>query len=302
MHVIQHIEGRDLLFRLAVSEAELAQLVTAKVMAVLEEMQAKGLPIVEFQPLDQDAASRSITKLLAKKETVAAQVYDKTRFRIVTQERRRTCCPSLYFLTQRLFPFNFVVPGRRPRTRCSTSRRCSREYPHFGQHADELHLDLDYEDREEREPGNEFSGQRLPGAQLRRGHADPAGRVPAAAGGGHAARGRAASRFALVEFQIVDEADRAAERAGRELARAVQAAAEAAGAAAAVARAGRAARENGEAAPAMRKAAQRHPAPERVYRFRFRFFFLFWRSRLRLLLERVALRVGRCPCPGGAVE
>src|SRR5688572_18995219 len=33
MHVIQHIEGRDLLFKLAVSEAELAQLVTERVTA-----------------------------------------------------------------------------------------------------------------------------------------------------------------------------------------------------------------------------------------------------------------------------
>src|SRR4051794_27810952 len=34
MHVISHIEGRDLLFKLAVSEAELAQLVTERVTAV----------------------------------------------------------------------------------------------------------------------------------------------------------------------------------------------------------------------------------------------------------------------------
>src|SRR5262249_44523163 len=38
MHVIQHLEGRALLFRLNVSEAELAERVRQKVSAVVEEM------------------------------------------------------------------------------------------------------------------------------------------------------------------------------------------------------------------------------------------------------------------------
>ncbi|MCE9668264.1 TIGR04552 family protein [Myxococcus stipitatus] len=108
MHVIQHIEGRDLLFRLAVSEAELAELVTEKVLSVAAELQAKGLPIVEFAASIKTQDSL-ITKLLAKKETVAAQVYDRTRFRIVTRARE-DLLPVLYYLTQRLFPFHLVLP------------------------------------------------------------------------------------------------------------------------------------------------------------------------------------------------
>ena len=73
MHVIQHIEGRDLLYRLAISEAQLQELVTARVLAVAEEIQNKGLPVVEFTPSVKTLES-IVTKLLAKKETVAAQI------------------------------------------------------------------------------------------------------------------------------------------------------------------------------------------------------------------------------------
>src|SRR5215472_9538961 len=48
MHVIQHIEGRDLLYRLAISEADLQELATARVMAVAKEIQNKALPVVAF--------------------------------------------------------------------------------------------------------------------------------------------------------------------------------------------------------------------------------------------------------------
>ncbi len=49
-------------------------------------MREKGLPIVDFSHSVKSRESL-ITKLLAKKENVAAQVYDKTRFRIVTPTR-----------------------------------------------------------------------------------------------------------------------------------------------------------------------------------------------------------------------
>jgi uncharacterized protein (TIGR04552 family) len=155
MHVIQHIEGRDLLFKLAVSEAELAQLVTEKVMAVAEEMKAKGLPLVEFSDSIKTRES-IITKLIAKRESVAAQIYDRTRFRIIVKERKDVL-PTLYFLTQRLVPFNFIVPTQTENTLFNFKELVA-EYPNFIKHAKDLHLDIDYEDREERKPGNRFSG------------------------------------------------------------------------------------------------------------------------------------------------
>ncbi len=154
MHVIQHIEGRDLLHRLAISEADLSELVTAKVLSVANLIQAKGLAVVEFAHSVKTRES-IVTKLLAKKETVAAQVYDRTRFRLITKTRE-DLLPVLYFLTQRLFPFNFVVPGQTENTLISFKSLLT-EHPHLQQYAQQLHLDLDYEDREDRSR-NVFSG------------------------------------------------------------------------------------------------------------------------------------------------
>jgi uncharacterized protein (TIGR04552 family) len=154
MHVVQHIEGRDLQYRLAVSEAALAEMVIQKVTGALEEARAKGLPISEFYHSVKTRESL-ITKLLAKKETVAAQVYDKTRFRIVTRTRADVL-PVLYFLSQRLFPFNFVVPGQTENS-LLPFKSLLRDFPHFAAHASELHLDPNFEDREGL-GGNPFSG------------------------------------------------------------------------------------------------------------------------------------------------
>jgi uncharacterized protein (TIGR04552 family) len=154
MHVLQHIEGRDLMHRLAVSEAELSELVTAKVMSIPPLLQDKGLPVFEFAHSIKTRESL-ITKLLAKKETVAAQIYDRTRFRIITRTRA-DILPVLYFLTQHLFPFNFVVPGQTENTLISFKEVLA-ENPHLEQYAQQLHLDLDYEDREDR-TRNLFSG------------------------------------------------------------------------------------------------------------------------------------------------
>ncbi|MFN0062611.1 MAG: TIGR04552 family protein [Myxococcaceae bacterium] len=153
MHVIQHIEGRDLLFRLAISEEELGQRIIEKVTEVVSEMQRKGVAMVEFSHSVKSRDSL-ITKLLAKRETVAAQIYDKTRFRIVTKNRSDVV-PALYYLTQRLFPFNFVVPNQSENSLISF-RHLLEAHPHFREHIDDLHLDLDYEEWERR-PGNEFS-------------------------------------------------------------------------------------------------------------------------------------------------
>ncbi|WP_373371926.1 TIGR04552 family protein [Archangium lansingense] len=154
MHVLQHIEGRDLMHRLAVSEAELSELVTDKVLGVAQLLRDKGLPVAEFAHSIKSRESL-ITKLLAKKETVAAQIYDRTRFRIITQ-KQGDIVPVLYFLTQHLFPFNFVVPGQTENTLVSF-KSVLEENPHLKQFAQQLHLDLDYEDREDR-TRNLYSG------------------------------------------------------------------------------------------------------------------------------------------------
>ncbi len=154
MHVIQHIEARDLLFKSALSEAGLSQLVTDRVNAVMDEARAKGLGIVDFSDSVKTRES-IITKLIAKKESTAATIYDRTRFRVIVRERA-DIIPTLYFLTQRLIPFNFVVPTQTENTLFRFKELLS-SYPNFKKYARQLHLDVDYEEREA-SGKNSFSG------------------------------------------------------------------------------------------------------------------------------------------------
>ncbi len=154
MHVIQHIEARDLLFNIAVSEAELSQMVTDRVLAVLEEAKSR-LPIVSYSDSIKTRES-VITKLVAKKEYTAATVYDRTRFRVIVKDYD-DIIPTLYFLTQRLIPFNFIVPAQSDNTLIRFKDLVGK-YPNFRRYARHLHLDLDYEEREHEVPYNAFSG------------------------------------------------------------------------------------------------------------------------------------------------
>jgi len=156
MHVIQHIEAREILFKIAVPEVEVARMVTERVSAVMEEGRQKGLPIVEFSDSIKTRES-IITKLIAKKDSTAAAIYDRTRFRVIVKERS-DIIPTLYFLTQRLLPFNFIVPSQTENT-LIRFKDFVKQYPNFKKYARQLHLDLDYEERELADRrGNTFSG------------------------------------------------------------------------------------------------------------------------------------------------
>jgi uncharacterized protein (TIGR04552 family) len=110
MHIIHHLDGRELLFVLPMSDQEVFHIVEEKVYRVIGGMLAGGFPIIEFVGGRKNKDSL-ITKLLSKQETIAAQIYDKLRFRVVTRTRE-DIFPILQYLTKRLFPFNYVVPGQ----------------------------------------------------------------------------------------------------------------------------------------------------------------------------------------------
>jgi uncharacterized protein (TIGR04552 family) len=110
MHIIHHLDGRELLFLLPMSDQEVFHVVEEKVYRVIGGMLAGNFPIIEFVGGRKNKDSL-VTKLLSKQETIAAQIYDKLRFRIVTRTRD-DIFPILQYLTRRLFPFNYVVPGQ----------------------------------------------------------------------------------------------------------------------------------------------------------------------------------------------
>jgi uncharacterized protein (TIGR04552 family) len=110
MHVIHHLEARELLFRTPLRESDLAQRAHRRIMSEAERMRVAGLPVLEFVGNSKSRDSL-VTKLLAKKESVAAQVFDRVRYRVVT-ERTDQIAPVVWHLTQALFPFNYAVPGQ----------------------------------------------------------------------------------------------------------------------------------------------------------------------------------------------
>lgn len=110
MHVLQHLDGREILFKLPVSDDQVFGLIESKVVRIVDHLRSLGLPIVEFAWSRKERDSL-ITKLLAKRDTLAAHVYDKIRFRLIT--RRWEDLPSvLRELCNRIIPFNYVIPGQ----------------------------------------------------------------------------------------------------------------------------------------------------------------------------------------------
>ncbi len=110
MHVMHHLAGRELLTKLPVSDDQIFHLVEEKVLRTVEEIKAVGCPVVEFE-WSRKHADSLITKLLAKKESIAADVYDNLRFRMITNTEEQLVF-VLRELTQRLVPFNYVIPGQ----------------------------------------------------------------------------------------------------------------------------------------------------------------------------------------------
>lgn len=109
MHIIHHVEARELLFSLAMSDQDLFRLIEARVYSLVGHMLSSGLPITEFVG-GRKRRDSIYTKLLSKSDAHSSAVYDKLRFRIVTRTKD-DILPVLLFLSHHLFPFNYVVPG-----------------------------------------------------------------------------------------------------------------------------------------------------------------------------------------------
>jgi uncharacterized protein (TIGR04552 family) len=212
MHVIHHIEGRELLFRTPVAESVLARMVDERVMARAEEMKRLGFPIVELTGNVKSQHS-IITKLVAKRETVAAQIFDKVRYRIVTRELKDVV-PVLVHLTHTLFPFNYVVPSQTENNLVSF-RKVVERTPALRGFIDDLHLPLRHEAKEQKErrrrDGNPFSGSTY---RVLNFIVDLPLRIDRYLAEEDRPAGRPRTVFALVEFQVLDQQTAAANELG----------------------------------------------------------------------------------------
>jgi uncharacterized protein (TIGR04552 family) len=201
MHVLQHLAGRELLNQLAVSQDQVFQAVEDKVLQTVEEMKAAGCAIVEFEWSRKEPDSL-VTKLLAKRDNIAAHVYDKLRFRMITHSEDEIVF-VLRELVQRLVPFNYVIPGESVNDIVDLQAFIERE-PVLRPHLPQL-LDLSAVAADKRTPViNEFSGPSyrvinfvadLPVRMDRVLHRSP---------NDHQFAENGAVVFVLTEFQIVD--------------------------------------------------------------------------------------------------
>jgi len=110
MHIIYHLDARELRLALSIPDSELYSRVEQSIVRMFDELRVTGVPVVEFA-WSRKAKESLVTKLLVKRETNAARVFDRLRFRLVVQQPS-DLLPTLRIMLNRFVPFNYVVPGQ----------------------------------------------------------------------------------------------------------------------------------------------------------------------------------------------
>ncbi len=152
-HIVNHIEARELRFRLPASEDAIFRSTEEAVVRVVDALVAAGAPVVSFKGGRKTRYSL-LTKVLAKKHTIAAPIFDRLRFRIVTREAL-DILPILVHLKDRLFPFNYIVPGQ-SRNDLLPPSRILEALPHLEGLVPKLQYRI--EEAEDAEAFNRYSG------------------------------------------------------------------------------------------------------------------------------------------------
>jgi len=109
MHVINHIEARTFRSTISISDHDLFRLVEKKATGVIREMKRRGFPISEYS-INRKTFDSLITKILGKRQTISADIFDRVRLRIVTASVN-DIIPVVSYMSRHLFPFNYTVPG-----------------------------------------------------------------------------------------------------------------------------------------------------------------------------------------------
>lgn len=200
MHIIHHIEARELRYRLPLSQAGIFDLLVDKVDAFADDLRREGFPLVRYAGGTKTTTSL-LTKLLVKKEHHAAAIHDRVRFRFVVGQPIDLVA-LIARMNEKLFPFNYVAPAQTVNHLINFTAFVE-SHAAYRAVAPDLQLELGQEEQALR-PLNEFSGPsyavinfvvdmplRVPEEVLLKVPADDEdlGRVV----------------FALAEFQLVDE-------------------------------------------------------------------------------------------------
>jgi uncharacterized protein (TIGR04552 family) len=166
---------------------------------VIGGMLAHGFPIQEFIGGRKNKDSL-YTKLLSKPETIAANIYDKVRFRIVTRAPD-DIFPVINYMLRHIFPFNYSIPGQATNTLFNFRAYCERQ-PRLREIHRDLQMPLDMEDEQVR-MANRFSADNY---QVVHFVVDLPVRLPKemAALAPSAARALGMVVFVQTEFQLID--------------------------------------------------------------------------------------------------
>jgi uncharacterized protein (TIGR04552 family) len=110
MHLINHLEARELRTWLPIADSVLFESVEQSMALMFDELRGAGVPVVEFA-WSRKTQESQVTKLLAKRESLAAQIFDRLRFRVIVDQTEHLE-PTLQVILHRCIPFNFVVPSQ----------------------------------------------------------------------------------------------------------------------------------------------------------------------------------------------
>lgn len=154
MHIVHHIESRELAYRLPLSQAHLSTMLVDRVDAFAAALRDEGFPLVRYAG-GQKTTTSLLTKLLVKREHHAAAIHDRVRFRFVVK-RAEDLVDLLAQMTNRLFAFNYIVPGQTVNHLVNFTAFVE-SHPPYRAVANDLQLELGQEEQSLR-PLNEFSG------------------------------------------------------------------------------------------------------------------------------------------------
>lgn len=205
MHIIHHMEAANLRFRLPLAEEHILEIAHRRIAAQARALQDRGVPIAAFYGNRKSRVS-VITKLAAKREAVAAPIFDKLRYRVVVYQHE-DLVPTLAAFVREVFPFNYTIPGQ-SHNNLIDARGLSRWLP-----PDDRAID---DERQQLEPAMETPRNEFSGASYRVVNwiADYPVRIP-----NHIVADRFSFElgrvvYVNVEFQLIDQATAATNEQG----------------------------------------------------------------------------------------